>query len=367
MISRDEIAGVLARYDKNKIAIGTLCSHSALQILHGARQEGFRTVGICTRDRVALYNSFPQARPDEFIVVDKFSDMLSEENQELMHKNNVILVPHGSLVQYVGPGNVRDKLLVPMFGNRATLEWEGDRALQRKWLVGAGLKMPEEYANSTVINKRVFVKFSGARGGSGFFTADSKEEFDSKLNDRIKTGLVSIQDAKNATIQEFVPGVRYYFQYFYSPFEEPTGQSMAGRVELLGIDKRVETIDEAYRGLPNVPEEFFDYTITGNQPVVIRESLLPEVMKMGIDTVGNSVKLFSPGMQGAFCLETVYHPKSGFRVFEVSARIVAGSNLYPQGSPYSAYLFKEPMSTGRRIAREIRTGIGNGRLGEIVY
>lgn len=367
MISKEEIGAVLGKYDKEKIAIGTLCSHSSLQIIHGAKQEGFRTVGICTKDRIHMYDSFPEAKPDEFILVDKFSEMLSEKNQELMRRKNVVLVPHGSLVQYVGPSNIRNNLLVPMFGNRATLEWEGDRSLQRKWLVNSGLKMPREYKEIRGINKRVFVKFSGARGGSGFFTASSEDEFKEKLNTRIKSGLVSMEDAQDVTIQEFVPGVRYYFQYFYSIFEDQPGQLERGRIELLGIDKRIETIDEAYRGLPDVPEEFFDYTITGNQPVVIRESLLPEVMKMGTETVKSSTKLFPPGMQGAFCLETVYHPGSGFTTFEISARIVAGSNLYPQGSPYSAYIFREPMSTGRRISREMRVGLERKRISEIIY
>jgi len=367
MISGKEIAGILSGYDKSEIKIGTLCSHSALQIFHGARREGFKTVGICTKDRIQAYNSFPNGRPDEFMVVEKFSDVLKEGNQAALREKNVIMVPHGSFVEYVGPKSIEDKFRVPMFGNRKTLKWEGDRQSQRRWLEKAGLRMPKEYKTSSGINKQVFVKFSGAKGGRGFFTASSGEEIKRKLGQKIASGVLTKADAGKIAIQEFLPGVRYYFQYFYSPLEESTGQLAEGRVELLGIDKRLEVIDEAYRGLPNVPEEFFDYTVTGNQPVVIRESLLPEVMAMGNNTVKSSLGLFPPGMQGAFCLETVYHPRRGFTVFEVSARIVAGTNLYPEGSPYSSFLFKEPMSTGRRIAREIRHARENGVLEKIIY
>ena len=116
-----------------------------------------------------------------------------------------------------------------------------------------------------------------------------------------------------------------------------------------------------------MPEEFYDYTVTGNQPIIVRESLLPEVFEMGAKTVLSSISLFPPGMLGAFSLETIYQPGKGFTVFEVSARIVAGTNLYPQGSPYSAYLFKEPMSTGRRIAREMRAAINKNSLEKIVF
>lgn len=367
MISKDEIGEILSKYNKDKIRIGTICSHTALQIFHGARQEGFKTIGICTKERMQLYNSFPEAKPDEFVVVDKFSDLLDERKQELMRSKNVILIPHGSFVEYVGPRNIEDRLMVPIFGNRNTLEWEGDRAKQRKWLTDAGLKMPREYKDISDVNAKVFVKFSGARGGRGFFTAESQGDIKKKLDERVRKGIISKADSAKIAIQEFIPGVRYYFQFFYSPFEESVGQLKHGRVELLGVDKRIETIDEAYRGLPDVQEEFFDYTVSGNQPVVIRESLLSDVMNMGIEVVRKSASLFPPGMQGAFCLETVYHPNRGFTTFEISARIVAGSNLYMEGSPYSALSFKEPMSTGRRISREIALGAKKKRLEEIIY
>ena len=88
---------------------------------------------------------------------------------------------------------------------------------------------------------------------------------------------------------------------------------------------------------------------------------------MGANTVETSIKLFNPGMIGPFSLETIYHPEKGFTVFEISARIVAGTNLYPDGSPYSSYIFEEPMSTGRRIAREIKLGIEKSELEKIVF
>ena len=52
-------------------------------------------------------------------------------------------------------------------------------------------------------------------------------------------------------------------------------------------------------------------------------------------------------------------------MIEVSARIVAGTNLFINGSPYTHLRYCEPMSTGRRVAREIKTAIKQGRLDEI--
>lgn len=367
MISKDEINKVLSKYDKNNIKIGTICSHSALQIFYGARQEGFRTLGICTKDRKFVYDTFSLAQPDEYLIIEEFKDVLNTEYQEMMRRQNVIIIPHGSFVEYVGPENLEKEFCVPMFGNRKTLEWERDRQKQRLWLEKSGLKLPREYKDPSEIDRKIFVKFSGAKGGRGFFTAKSEKELYERLEEQVRRGIISKKDYSNITIQEFVPGVRYYPHYFYSVFEKSEVQVGEGRVELLSMDKRIELIDESYRGLYDIPDEFFDYTVTGNQPIVIRESLLPDIIKMGINTVESSIKMFPPGILGPFCLETIYHPRRGFTVFEISARIVAGTNLYPQGSPYSYYLFNEPMSTGRRIAREIKIGIKRNELEKIIY
>jgi 5-formaminoimidazole-4-carboxamide-1-(beta)-D-ribofuranosyl 5'-monophosphate synthetase len=71
-------------------------------------------------------------------------------------------------------------------------------------------------------------------------------------------------------------------------------------------------------------------------------------------------------MPGPFCLEGVYDKEGKFTTFEFSARIVAGTNLYIDGSPYSGLLYDEPMSMGRRIAREVRMAVRKRRVGEIV-
>ncbi len=71
-------------------------------------------------------------------------------------------------------------------------------------------------------------------------------------------------------------------------------------------------------------------------------------------------------MTGPFCLEGVYDREGKFIAFEFSARIVAGTNLYLDGSPYSGLIFNEPMSMGRRIAREIKIASKKGRLSEIM-
>jgi 5-formaminoimidazole-4-carboxamide-1-(beta)-D-ribofuranosyl 5'-monophosphate synthetase len=108
------------------------------------------------------------------------------------------------------------------------------------------------------------------------------------------------------------------------------------------------------------------YNILGNLPIVIRESLLPEVFKMGESVVSASKQLEDKGLFGPFCLETVVTPELEFYVFEISARIVAGTNPYINGSPYTDLRYDVPMSTGRRIARDIKTAIKNNQLDKIL-
>jgi 5-formaminoimidazole-4-carboxamide-1-(beta)-D-ribofuranosyl 5'-monophosphate synthetase len=70
-------------------------------------------------------------------------------------------------------------------------------------------------------------------------------------------------------------------------------------------------------------------------------------------------------MIGPFSLETIVTDDLEFKVFEISARIVAGTNLFVSGSPYSDFV--EPnLSNGRRIAQEIKLARKAGALEEII-
>ena len=91
MIGKEEIDETLRRYNKSKITVATICSHSALQIFFGARQEGFRTLGICKKEAKKVYDSFPLAKPDEYLVVKNYDEILTDEFQEELLKNYQVL------------------------------------------------------------------------------------------------------------------------------------------------------------------------------------------------------------------------------------------------------------------------------------
>ena len=162
---------------------------------------------------------------------------------------------------------------------------------------------------------------------------------------------------KQYVIQQYVVGVPLYIHYFYSPLTKS--------LEILSMDRRYETNVDALGRIPfNVDPS---YVVVGNSPLVLRESMLPEAYLMGEKVVKQSQKLISKkGLSGPFCLETIITPDQKFFCIEISARIVAGTNLFVEGSPYSDLLYNEPMSTGRRIAREIKIAIKTNRLKEIL-
>lgn len=321
--------------------ITTISSHSALQILKGAKQEGFRTLLIVKPDRQPFYDQFNFI--DETIVIDDFSKFPKAEKELI--KRNAIIVPHGSFVAYLGLEQNK-KMKAHYFGNKKVLDWESDRKLQHKWLDAAGISTPKIFKKKDKITHASIVKTFGAEGGSGYFIVKDQKDFDEKIKD-FKTD-------KQFLVQEYIIGVTIYIHYFYSPLTD--------KLEIMSIDRRYETnVDSIGR----IPLKYQDnitiepsFVVVGNQPVVLRESLLPRAYDMGMNIVKTSQKMINKkGIVGSFCLETVVTEKQEFVALEISARIVAGTNLFMSGSPYTDLNYDEPMSTGRRIAREIKTAI----------
>ncbi len=346
MLEKKIIDDTLSGYRDFKIA--TICSHSSLQIFKGAREEGVKTVGIVQKGKRELYESFPLGAPDEFIEVDDYTKIPEDELVE----NNAIIIPHGSFVEYTGVAF--DSIKVPVYGNRKSVAWERSREKMFEWMRTAGLKKPR-ILQPDEIDGPALVKFPGAKGGRGYLIVNGPKDFEEKIGDR------------PCMIQEFIVGVRAYPHFFFSPFSDIGYKTERGRIELLGVDTRVESsADEIARAVSVGLKPKLAFTVVGNEPMVLRESLLQEYMEIGKKVSDASFDLFG-GIFGPYCVETIINEDLEIYAFEVSARIVAGTNVYPDGSPYSTYYYKEPMSTGRRIARELKLAHGMKRLSEIVH
>lgn len=326
--------------------IATIGSHSSIQILKGAKDEGFKTAVICKKPMEKIYRSFKVA--DEIFTVDNFMAMLDKQFKDKF--KNFIFIPHGSFVEYIGYENIM-KSDLKFFGNRKSLGWESDRRKMFKWLMDSNIKVPKIFNNPDEIDRPCIIKFFGAKGGKGYFFVTNEKEFREKMK--------NIKGADDYIIQEYVVGTRFYPHYFYSKLDD--------ELEFFGIDIRYESNAD---GIGRIPPKFSDkinptYVVVGNTPVVIRESLLPRIFEMGENLVNESKKIFG-GLWGPFCIETILTEDMEFYAIEASARIVAGTNLYIDGSQYTKLRYNEPMSTGRRIAREIRKGIETKRLDELL-
>lgn len=329
--------------------IATLGSHTALQILKGAKDEGFKTLCICEKGCERPYKAYGVA--DEIISVDSFKDYFKIEDELI--KRNAILIPHGSFVAHVGAEKAKD-IKAMHYGTRNVLELEADRVKQRDWLVQAGIKVPKVIKTPQEIDRTVIIKFHGAKGGQGYFLANNEAEF----NERIK----EFPENNGYVIQEYIVGVAVYTHYFYS--------RLTGELEIMGFDKRYESNADSIGRIAAKDQVHANihttYTIVGNTPLVVRESLLTKIFEMGDGVVEASKKLVNGGLFGPFCLEGVIDPELNYYVFEISARIVAGTNPYINGSPYTWLKYDEPMSTGRRLARDIKQAIEAGQIEKVL-
>jgi len=290
-----------------------------------------------------------------------FTELLGEKLQEKLRKLNVILIPHGSFTAYLSTEELTDSLLVPMFGNRKLLHWEANRKEQEEWLRQAGLRLPATFKTPEAIDRLIIAKLPGAKGGRGYFLANSPKAFHKKFKEMVKRGLLQESDLDKVHLQEYALGVNVYPSFFSSIIKN--------EVEFLAVDRRYESAVDAIGKIPAKEQLEIDinptYTIVGNFPIVLRESLLPELMRMGDSVHKKARELAPPGIIGPFCLETVITDDLQIFTFEISARIVAGTNIGIGTSPYAYLRYGENMYMGRRIALEIKEALKQKRLNEI--
>lgn len=328
--------------------IATLGSHSALQILKGARDEGFETICVATPDRISLYKRFKFI--DKIYEIPNFSHFPKIEKRLIA--DSAIIIPHGSFVAYLGIEKNK-RMKVAYFGNKKVLDWESDRIKQREWMKKARVPVPKRFSKDSKIDRPVIVKSYGASGGHGYFFAKNQKEFDARIKNF---------KARDFLIQEYVIGVPLYIHYFYSPLTKT--------LQILSIDKRYETNVDSLGRIPSHNQQGLgiepSFVVVGNSPLALRESLLAEAYNMGERVVATSQKLIQGGIWGPFCLETIITPEQKFSIIEISCRIVAGTNLFIDGSPYASLYYDTQVSTGRRIAMEIKEAIKTNQLKKIL-
>ncbi|MEM1965865.1 MAG: formate--phosphoribosylaminoimidazolecarboxamide ligase family protein [Candidatus Caldarchaeum sp.] len=345
-------------------AVAVLASHSALDVLDGARDEGFKTVAVAAKGRETAYREFPIV--DELIVLNSYVEIASQEIQDRLEALPSVFVPNRSFAVYVGYDRIEKMFKVPVFGNKYLLRWEertGD-ANYYKLLDEAGIRRPRTLPLDSVEGP-VIVKLpeSRRRAERAFFIASDSRDLEMKLRRLKEKGLVDDLSVEQASVEELVLGAHFNANFFHSMVRK--------RLELHSIDRRIQSnLDGVFR-LPAADQldisPVVRYVEVGHEPATIRESLLEKVFQAGHAFVKACEKLVPPGVIGPFTLQFLVTPELDIVVYDVALRVGGGTNVYlGLGGQYSKLYHGRPLSMGRRVAMEIREAIDSGMLSKVV-
>ncbi|UCE92406.1 MAG: formate--phosphoribosylaminoimidazolecarboxamide ligase family protein [Methanobacteriota archaeon] len=384
MIDRKRIIASLEDYDLDKAKVGMIASHSALDVCDGAVEEGFRTVGVCQEGREKTYSRFFKCQRDgsgkvlrgvvdECWVLKEFKEIMDPAFQERLRRENVLFVPNRSFTSYIDLRDIEEDFAVPMVGSRDLLRSE-ERGEERDyyWLLEkAGLPYPKRIVDPKEIEGLVIVKLHHKvkKLERGFFTASSFEEYVKKYKALIAADVITEEDLALARVEEYVVGPVFNLDFFYSPLE-----SKMDRIELLGVDWRFESSLDGHVRLP-APQQMTlqgeqatpEYTVCGHNSATMRESLIEGAFALAEKYVKATQEHYDTGIIGPFCLQTCVDKDLRFHIYDVAPRVGGGTNVHMWvGHPYGNTTWRTNMSTGRRLAVEIRRAIETGQVDRIV-
>ncbi len=370
----------LSSYQEDSVTVGILGSHSALEICFGAKNEGLKNTVITQKGRERTYTEHYKYNPstqkgcvDTTIILDEFKDMVKPEVQEQLLEEKVIFVPHRSFEVYVCQEDYsvlnHETFPVPIFGNRELLVAE-ERFVEKNQyylLEQSGVPYPQQFTSPKEIDRLVIVKVpeKTRKFERGFFFARTPDDFESKVELLVDHNKITEESLKNAVIEEFIVGPVVNLNFFYSPLTKS--------LELVGTDMRRQTnMDGIFRlpawqqlELAKVLEPKFEEA--GHVACTVLESMLEQIYELGERFVATVNKEYKNGLIGPFALQCAIKagpPKKTLVCFDVSLRVPGSPGI--SSTPYSSYLWGEPMSIGRRISKEIKIAIKEDRLNEIV-
>ena len=200
----------------SKLTIATLGSHCSLQVLKGAKDEGFRTLLVCESGPAGTVPSDLDLLM-KLLRLAVLPEILGDKCRSRLKQTGSVLIPHGTLISQIKSDEI-EKIDTPLFGNKWILRWEADRDLKEKLMKEAGLRTPQAIRSKNEINGLCIVKLHGSAGGQGYYLAWNRESFEEGARRLMEQKI--IRGESDLYVQEFIRGVPVYFQYFYSPITE---------------------------------------------------------------------------------------------------------------------------------------------------
>ncbi len=375
----ESVSRALEGYDRSKLALCCIGSHSALEVAYGARAQGLRNLIVTARGRERTYTdhfrrregAFPRGCVDEVIDLGAFADILLDDVQDRLVAKNAIFVANRSFEVYLHErfsyDEIESGMRVPFFGNRYLLraeerdEADNQYALMKR----AGVRHPRQFASPAEIDRLVIVKAPHATVSfeRAFFLCSSPKDYAAVSERLIKAGMVTEAGLASAVIEEYALGPSVNFNFFYSP--------LLHELELLGTDTRRQTNLEGFRSVPvasldvlrDVPVRLEE---AGHIAATVTESMLEKAFGMGERFVAAAREASPPGIVGPFALQCIITagPPKDLVCYDVSLRIPGSPGT--RFTPYSAYRWGRDVSVGERIAMEIVMARDDNRLAEIL-
>lgn len=378
---------------------------------------------IVTEDPQDLTRRRSQNWTEAILLLDKYEDVLREEIQDVILEVEGIQIPNRAFSVYVGGDTcepIENDFHVPILGSRTLLKIENREEVKENYywyLEKSGIPHPKQFPYNVNEHGLQFpsqikqplvlkVPHAGRRLERGFIFAANSETLEEEVAKEIDRKHILAEDLKAARVEEYIPGVTANFNFFYSPLNasESWGdvEKYQSKVrlsnEFLSIDERRETTHDGILRMLASEQMKVDWSqtkypvsfeVTAHSMISLRESLLRKIYPIADAFVEFTQKNDSPGMIGAYCIQTLItfeeqpyveavrqgvYDASGDRFydFEVKTQDMAvrhggGTNVHMGiGSQYANAKYGRPLSTGDRIALEIKRATENKKLDRIV-
>jgi 5-formaminoimidazole-4-carboxamide-1-(beta)-D-ribofuranosyl 5'-monophosphate synthetase len=374
-----DLSGTLASYDASRLTLCSIGSHSALEVAAGARAEGIPNLIVTERGRNKTYDTYyarrfddpPRGCVDATLELDAFADLLNENVQRRLRRENVVFVPNRSFEVYLHQrysyAEIEDRMQVPFFGNRRLLRAEerDEPDNQYALMERAGIRYPRRLSSPDEIDRLVMVKAPHAKVSfeRAFFLVRDENEYTHMTERLLESGTVTPEGLRGAVIEEFALGPTVNLNFFWSP--------LLGELELMGTDTRRQTNRDGFIGLPfkqarDLADEPVRMEEAGHIAATLTESMLEKAFDLGERFVRAAKEVDGVGVIGPFALQCVIvsGPPKDFVCYDVSLRIPGSPGT--RYTPYSSYRWGRDVSVGERIAMELRRARDEKRLAEVL-
>ena len=383
-----DIKNIISSYNLNEISIWVLWWHSALDICSWAKKYWFKTICVAKKWRDLTYskyykNTWSTWCIDECIIVDKWEDLLSNEVQDRLRKENTIFIHSRYFWTYFDFKQIEENFEVPIYGSRELLKLEERDIPNNQYylLEKAWIRIPKIYKVPDIggdensydflntweeLKGLVLTKVNNATRTyeRENFVSSSWDEWKETASSKLRKWEITLNALQDSVIEEFILWAQINFNFFNS--------NLSWEIELMWTDIRRQTNLDWLLRLPakeqlKMAENFDPYHIeTGHIAVTCKESLLEKAFEAAenfvISCKENAQELIWPfALQWA--IETDWK-KEELVVFDVSLRIPWSPWI--GSTPYSWYLYWRQVSIWERVSMEILKAIKEGRLGELL-